>query len=83
MLLVKPNSKIRYRNEGQGWECSDDGGETWCFTFRCREEILAMHPSIVDTTPDTEAAADADRELFGETLDEPIPDDMAEMLGIV
>lgn len=80
----KPGSKLVYRpSDRGGWEWSDDGGANWHLTFRTLEEILAMHVTLVpDSDEVTDTAETDERELFGETLDEEIPDDLAEMLGI-
>lgn len=78
-MLTVPKTKLCYRrSEKGGWEYSDDGGITWYFTFRCESEIRAMWPNIQgECTVDDEQ----DREIFGDTLDEPIPDDLWEMLS--
>jgi hypothetical protein len=82
-MITVPGSKICYRpSDRGGWEWTDDGGERWNLTFRSRQEILDMHRTAVDDSPEVMSTADVERELFGETLDEPIPDDFAEMLGI-
>ena len=79
-ILRVPGTKICYRNsEADGWLVSWDGGEIWNFQRRSLAEILDMHPSIV--TSNQKETQDRERELFGETLDDPIPDDLWEMLS--
>lgn len=75
--LQVPNSKVAYRHSTEhGWEMTPDG-EQWYFTWRALMDILELHPTIEYTPTD-----DADeRELFGETLDEEIPDDLWAMVG--
>jgi hypothetical protein len=77
-MLTVPNTKLRYRRSDKGgWEYSDDCGVTWYFTFRSESEIRAMWPNIEGSCPmDNEL----DFEIYGDTLDEPIPDDLREML---
>jgi len=80
-MLTVPGTKLRYRRSDKGgWEYSDDGGSTWYFTFRSESEIRAMWPQIEGTMPDPDANRDAELEVFGDTLDEPIPDDLAAMI---
>jgi hypothetical protein len=80
-MLSIPGTKLRFqRSDKGGWEYSDNGGETWYFTFRTESEIRDMWPGIEGTVPDPEAKRDTELEVFGDTLDEPIPDDLAVML---
>jgi hypothetical protein len=72
-----------YKGKPHGWETTWDKGATWHFSSRGLEEFQDMWPNLVvdpiyTSAPDT--AEDIERELFGETLDEPIPDDLYEML---
>jgi hypothetical protein len=78
MSYRKSGLEFRKSNRG-GWEYSDDNGANWYLTFRSESAIREMHPDLIDETIDT---SDMERELFGETLDEPLPDDLAAMLGI-
>lgn len=79
VVVNKP--KVRWRDIGSGPEWTHDGGETWYYTFRSQSEFEAMHGPMElvggTSAPDSD---DAERELFGETLDEPIPDDLWEMI---
>ena len=75
-MLTKPNSKLRFRRTASGWEWSD--GDLWYRTFRSKREILDMHPTLSDDGEEDES--DSDLEVFGDTLDEPLPDDLVEML---
>ena len=49
-----------------------DWGDGWHYTFRTWPEIEQMHPTLEPMPVD----ADEDREVWGETLDEEIPDDL-------
>ena len=72
-----------YAGKPHGWEVTCDKGATWSWSPRGLEEFQQMHPSLtVDSayTLATDTAEDVERELFGETLDEPIPDDLFAML---
>ena len=67
-------TKIRFKDSDKGG-LEVDWGDGWHFTFRCWAEVERMHPTLepAPEVPDTE---DRDREVFGDTLDEPIPDDL-------
>lgn len=86
-MLIKPGTKLRWRKSDRGgWEWSDDGGVNWHLTFRGKEEIMEMHKTVIEVPDDTDipdatASEEADREVFGETLDEEIPEDLWEMLS--
>lgn len=78
-MLEVQGTKVRYKIDQDGPQVSDDGGKTWRFTFRSEDEFREMwqnHP-IVGTLQNNE---DEDRELFGDTLDDPIPDDLWEWI---
>lgn len=78
--MVNAGKKLQFRRSDKGgWEWSDDGGKMWYFTFRGRDEILEMWPDAIETS-DTVSEVEEDREVFGDTLDEPIPDDLWEMI---
>lgn len=78
MILTVPGTKVQYNTDGR--QISDDGGETWYWTFRTVNEFRQMYPNAVgDTSEDT--SEDTERELFGETLDDEIPDDLWEMIA--
>ena len=83
MIWQVPGKKLAYRKSDQGgMEYSDDDGQTWYLTFRTLSEIIEMHPTIVGpSVEDAERAEMAEREIFGETLDEEIPEDLWEMIG--
>ena len=68
--------KAMFRHGSNGPETSCDDAKTWHFTFRSEREFREMHglPIPVDTE-------DGEREIFGETLDEPIPDEFWEMIS--
>jgi len=74
--------KIMFRRSDKGgWEYSDDGGKMWYFTYRTIDEIRLMkHAVIVGGESPAEDNEDRERELFGETLDEEIPDDLWAMI---
>jgi hypothetical protein len=74
MIRKVLGTKTAYRDsEHGGLEVSD--GEYWYFTFRTWSEVEAMHPTL-EASPAVADTEEQDRELFGETLDEPIPDDL-------
>lgn len=79
-----PGTKIRWKYDG-GSQMSDDGGENWYWTFRGLEEFRQMHKTLVPMTGPESVSSDEDsgREIFGETLDEEIPDDLWEMIDSV
>lgn len=79
-MLNVPGKRLSFRpSSAGGWEYSDDGGKVWYLTFRTEREIREMHPSIVGEVPQNTQEDDL-REVFGETLDEPIPDELFEVL---
>lgn len=67
-----------WRNDGQGWERSHDGGETWRFSYS--PEFYNAKLMQLDGEPVESNSEDEERELFGETLDEPIPNDLWDMI---
>jgi hypothetical protein len=76
---IVPGTDIKYRHSTlNGMESSIDNGATWSFTFRTIAELQKMWPSLTLDSPYTERIeSDSDeRELFGETLDEEIPEDL-------
>lgn len=75
-LWKVPGKKIMWRNTGHGPETTSDGKE-WSFTFRSLSEWREMFPTAI---PVTTQPGEEDREIYGDTLDEPIPDDLWEML---
>lgn len=88
MILKVPGTKIYWKSsEKKGdppcvsWE---GGGEnTWHFTFRGEQEFREMHPTAViveGTDTPLEVDEDAERELFGDTLDDPIPEELWELI---
>lgn len=82
MMLTVPGTKVCWKQgeKGEGPLVSWDGGREWHFTFRGEAEFRQMYPNAVgETTEDTNE--DTERELFGETLDDPIPDDLWEMIA--
>jgi hypothetical protein len=72
-----PGTMIVYKRGDHGTEVSIDGGETWSFTFRSMSEVREMHPTLTGFTPESD---NSERELFGETMDEPIPDEFWELI---
>ena len=84
MTYHVPGTHIRFRpSDRGGMEVAHEKDEVYYLTFRSLNELLAMHPTAVPiqgTQRDT-ADEDAERELFGDTLDEPIPDDLWELIN--
>lgn len=85
MILKVKGTKVRWKNDQDGCQVSDDGGLTWYFTFRGEQEFRQMWNKyqIIEsrTQQDLDDLYDSDLEVFGDTLDEPIPQDLADMLG--
>lgn len=80
---MKGNPRTLFRYEaGNGWLSSWDKGETWHFTQRTDDEIILWCDVDIAAQSDAETKRDLELELFGDTLDEPLPDDLVEMLGI-
>jgi hypothetical protein len=75
MIRKVLGTKIAYRNSDHGGLEVTDDGENWYFTFRTWSEVEAMHPTL-EAAPAVVDTEERDRELFGETLDEPILDDL-------
>ena len=75
-MLGHPKVKFK-RSEHGGWESFFDGN--WHFTMRTDEEIEAYCGVILsneERQPDT-----FDDEIWGGTIDEPIPDDLLDYLN--
>lgn len=77
-MLFVPGTKIQYRSDPTP-QVSDDGGLTWYFTFRSPSEFMEMWPTAISDAPPQVDDLD-ERELFGETLDDEIPDDLWDMI---
>lgn len=74
---IVPGTDIKYRHSKlNGMEVSEDNGATWSFTFRSIEELRRMHSNLKLDSPYTETIESDEREVFGETLDEEIPEDL-------
>ena len=87
-LLEVPNKDIAFKYEDKiwqsSWERDCEGNRIWNFTFRGEEEIRKLHPSIIEIPLPYDLSnteLDNEREIFGETLDEEIPDDLWEMIN--
>lgn len=52
----------------------------WFFTHRTWGEVEEMHPALEPAPAKLASREEQERECFGETIDEPIPDDLWEML---
>jgi hypothetical protein len=61
-------SKYRHSTEF-GWQRLENGEWVFCYP---------PPPGVI--TEDSEAERDAELEIFGDTMDEPIPEDLADML---
>lgn len=70
---MKSNPKIVFRRGRYGWESSDDGGINWHYTQRTDAEISEWCDCPIQSD-------EPDLEIWGDTLDEPLPDDFLEML---
>lgn len=82
-MLKVPGTKTAFRYSPEfGMEATWDNGQTWHFTFRTESELREMYPpmvgQLIETPSDSE---DEEREIFGETLDEPIMDEFWEMIS--
>ncbi len=75
--------KIKWKHvNGDGWQYSDDNGATWYRTMRTDAEVQRMCKNgygVIDDVPILPEPED-ELEIFGDTLDEPIPDDFAEYI---
>ncbi len=82
-----PKSHVQFRqSERGGMESRWEKNGEWHLTFRTLEELLEMWPEAVPDaipTADPTTNEDKEREIFGETLDEPIPDDIWDMLSSI
>lgn len=80
-MLRVPGTQILHKTTNEGFLVSDDNGLNWHFTFRGENEFKQMHktaikiPEVGDLVRDKESLEDEEREIFGETLDEPLPED--------
>ena len=82
MLKVK-GTKIAFRRSDKGLEYTDDDGETWYFTFRTEREVRDMWGNrLIGELPHDEDEQDAQLEIYGATLDEPIPEDFFGYLNL-
>jgi hypothetical protein len=81
MLKVR-GSKLRFRpSDRGGWEYSEDG-ETWYLVFRSEYELREMWGDRLEGevgTPEDDTE-EREREIFGETLDDEIPDDLWDLI---
>lgn len=77
-VLKRP--KILWRSIGNGPEWSPDDGETWYFTFRDYHAFEEMHGETLLVAGSEAPDDQEEREIFGETLDEPIPDALWAMI---
>lgn len=82
-MLKVPGTQIAFRySKESGMESTWDNGLIWHFTQKSEREIYEMFPNVVGRlieTPDSDSEAD-EREIFGDTLDEPIMDEFWEMI---
>lgn len=82
-MLHVPGTKLYFKTTPNGSQYSDDNGVTWYNTFRTKDEWMDMHKTAiqVNQTNDTVNQTNDDelRETLGETLDEPISDDLVEL----
>lgn len=83
-MLTVEGTKVRFKSDEDGNQVSDDNGVTWYFTFRSEQQFREMWKNHPITTDENHVHPDDDRdaqlEVFGDTLDEPIPDDLADIL---
>jgi hypothetical protein len=78
VVADRPTTRFRYCKTHEIWEVN--WGDGWHFQQRNLPEIREMHPSLAIDPAYTADADEDERELFGETLDNLIPDDLYEML---
>ena len=81
MLTVK-GTKVRFKRENNENLISDDAGLTWYFSSRSENAFREMwrNHTITGHIPHDTDERDEQLETFGDTLDEPIPDDFADIL---
>lgn len=75
-----PKTKILFQVDKElGPLVSCDNGETWSYTFRGLEEFKRLHPTLQPIGGESDSQ-EFDGEVWGETLDEPLPDDLIEYI---
>lgn len=91
--LILPNSSIKYRQTNDGWERTWGNEPHWYFCYPPNELTTTKAKVIHHNPPRTYENYDDyslndqiieindDREIFGDTLDEPIPDDLWELIN--
>lgn len=81
---TQQGTSIRWRCNNEGWERSDgkQDGNRWYFSYPPSSPVYKDIVLIPDNEPEPVKDEElAEREVFGETLDEPIPDDLWEMIS--
>jgi hypothetical protein len=70
---------IAYRESKRGGLEVTHENWGWFFTHRTWGEVGRMHPTLEPAPAKPASQEEQERECFGETVDEPIPDDLGEM----
>jgi len=75
---MKTDPKTVYRRSDRGgWEYSDDGGTNWYLTQRTTQEVQTLC-NVPQDVQDTNRL-----DVWGDTLDEPLPEDLTAYLDSI
>ena len=78
--VLGSKTNIIYRDSDRcGLEYTYENTDVWYLTWRTWADVEAMHATL-EPTPVIVESEDREREIFGETLDDPIQDDLWDML---
>ncbi len=78
--VLGSKTQIAYRESERGGLEATYENRGWFYSQRTWREVEEMHPTLESALANPASQEERERECFGETLDEPIPDDLWEML---
>ena len=78
--VLGSETHIAYRESERGGLEATYGNLGWFYSQRTWREVEKMHSTLEPAPAEPASQEEQERECFGETLDEPIPDDLWEML---
>ncbi len=78
--VLGSKTQIAYRESERGGLEATYENRGWFYSQRTWREVEEMHPTLEPALANPASQEERERECFGETLDEPIPDDLWEML---